>query len=156
MKLKDTIPQFRRSLRSLEAEVSRTLSGETECCGVTVAQCHLLLETQLHGSANLGELAAALELDKSTLSRTVDGLTQTGLIDRQEDPANRRKVSIRLTEAGLQKADFINSVCNDAYAKVFTFIPEEKQALVIEAVSLLAAAMKKSRKEATLPCCPKK
>ncbi len=156
MKHNTDIRTFRRGLRSLENEIVRTLSDETACCGVTRAQCHLLLETEFQGTANLGELSTALELDKSTLSRTVEGLSKNGLIDRQDDPENRRKVSIRLTPEGKIKTDYINALCDKAYERVFTFIPEEKQALVIDAVALLAEAMKKSRKKETSICCGKK
>lgn len=156
MKEETTIANFRRILRKLENEITRTLSDETECCGVTVAQCHLLLETEYQGSANLGNLASALELDKSTLSRTVDGLFQNGLIDRRDDPENRRKVSIQLTGKGKEKADSINALCDKAYTRVLSFIPEDKHASVIGAVALLADAMKQSRKEKTSLCCSKK
>lgn len=153
MKQEISIPYFRRILRALENEIVRTLSEETDCCGVTVAQCHLLLETENAGTANLGELAAALELDKSTLSRTVDSLCQIGLVDRREDPVNRRKIAIQLSGEGKKKADEINSLCNNAYARIFSYIPQDKQAGVLEAVALLSGAMKKSRKEKTEPCC---
>jgi DNA-binding MarR family transcriptional regulator len=156
MKHDNTISEFRRILRRLENEISRTLSLETDCCGVTVAQCHLLLETEHLGSANLGELSAALELDKSTLSRTVDALCQNGMIDRKDDPDNRRKVSIQLTGEGKAKTASINALCDKAYTRVFSFIPEDRHSGVIEAVELLAEAMKKSRKEATSSCCRKK
>lgn len=155
MNNKTAIRDFRRILRKLENEIGMTLSDETDCCGVTVAQCHVLLETEYLGTANLGDLADALELDKSTLSRTVDGLCQAGLIDRKDDPANRRKVTIQLSEKGKEKADSINTLCDDAYTRVFNCIPKNKEDLVLEAVALLAEAMRKSRKEKTWTCCEK-
>lgn len=152
MKLEKQLTDFRRGLRQLEREISQGLSLETDCCGITVAQCHLLLETEFRKCANLGELATALELDKSTLSRTVDGLCIHGLIDRKDDTENRRKVSIQLTAKGKEKVATINSLCNQTYRSVFTHIPEDKHASVIEAVALLAEAMRKTRKDTTCSC----
>ena len=61
------IRAFRADLRVLEREVVLSLSSDTGCCGVSVAQCHLLLETEARGRTNVTELAAATVLDKSTL-----------------------------------------------------------------------------------------
>lgn len=141
-----TIQEFRGILRQLEAEIERNLSEETQCCGVTLPQCHLLIETGSRNSASLGELADALELDKSTLSRTVESLVQRGYVKRDEDSTNRRKVSITLTSEGASKTNTININCNSFYAEVFSNINEEKHEQIIESLSLLASAMKKCRK----------
>ena len=152
----ETIQKFRGILRQLEAEIERNLSEETQCCGVTLPQCHLLIETGNRKSASLGELADALELDKSTLSRTVESLVQRGFVKRDEDATNRRKVSITLTHEGTAKADTINTNCNDFYAEVFSNIPEEKHEQITESLSLLAGAMKKGRKKTERICCENK
>lgn len=156
MKHKIDMRHFRRALRVLENEITRTLAGQSGCCGVTSAQCHLLLEAESQEGANLQDLADSLELDKSTLSRTVDSLCRDGLLDRRDDPANRRRVSISLSSAGKVKTDAINELCDTAYGRVFAYIPEDRHESVIEAVSLLAAAMRKSRKEGEAPCCTTK
>ncbi len=145
--------RFRRFLRKLERETGRALSDETECCSVTVSQCHLLLELERLGSANLQEIADALSLDKSTLSRTVDSCVKLGFVERSGDEADRRKLTLSLAAAGREKCDFINDVCNTEFADVFKHIPKDRHAGVIEAVSLLADAMEKVRKERTEPCC---
>lgn len=152
----ENIQDFRRKLRRLEAEISLNLSGETECCGVTVAQCHLLLETEYLKNASLQSLADCLEVDKSTLSRTVDALVKSGFIRRDEDPENRRKVSISLTEAGAEKVDTINRLCDESYAVIFSCIPEDKHRQVMESVGLLAGAMKEIRTREGHSCCESK
>ena len=141
------IRAFRRSLRSLEREIALTLARETSCCGVTTAQCHFLLETEARPKASLAELADALSLDSSTLSRTADGLLGEGAIIREQDPENRRKVSIRLTESGCAKVDTIHELCDASYRQVLGYIDAEKRPAVIEAVGLLADALERRRKE---------
>jgi DNA-binding MarR family transcriptional regulator len=152
----ETLQEFRTILRQLETEMERNLSEETQCCGVTVSQCHLLIETGSRKSASLSDLADALELDKSTLSRTVDSLVQRGFVKRDEDSINRRKVSITLTKEGAAKTDSINTNCNSYYAEVFSNISEDKHEQIMESLSLLASAMKKSRKKSEGLCCGKK
>ncbi|OHE66041.1 MAG: hypothetical protein A2Z99_06540 [Treponema sp. GWB1_62_6] len=144
---------FRRSLRLLEREIALSLERETDCCGVTSAQCHLLLESEDNPGASLGELAAALDLDKSTLSRSADGLASAGLLARAVDPANRRKVVIGLTEIGAEKVAAINRLCDDSYGRMFEFIPENKRTQVVESVGLLADALRRKRKTESPACC---
>lgn len=141
------IRAFRRSLRSLEREIALTLARETSCCGVTTAQCHFLLESEARPKASLAELADALSLDSSTLSRTADGLLGEGAIAREQDPENRRKVSIRLTESGRAKVDAIHELCDASYRQVLGYIDAEKRPAVIEAVGLLADALERRRKD---------
>lgn len=138
---------FRRAMRSLERETGMLLAGETACCSVTVAQCHLLLEMEARGTSNLQELADALALDKSTLSRTVDSLVREGWAERRADPSNRRKVSLSLTASGQEKCNQINAKCDDEYRSLLARIPADKHALILEAVGSIAHAMEEARKE---------
>ena len=85
-----TVQNFRRSLRSIEREVEQQIKTDTVCCGVSLAQCHALMELGLGGAMTIADLAEIIKLDKSTLSRTIDSMVQTGLVDRTIDPKDRR------------------------------------------------------------------
>jgi len=146
------ISTFRRDLRVLEREVELTLASQTGCCGITAAQCHLLLEVQLRERTSVTELAAALELDKSTLSRSVDALCRAGLLGRVADPESRRQQIISLTEPGEAKAAAINTLCDRFYGRLLESIPAGKRHAAVESVSLLGRAMRTVRKEGGNPC----
>jgi DNA-binding MarR family transcriptional regulator len=137
----ESVRALRKNLRVLEREFARSLSPESTCCGVTLAQCHLLLEVEERGETGVTELAAALELDKSTLSRTVDGMWHAGMLSRETDPSNRRRQVVKLTEEGRAKARSINTGCDEYYAGLIGSIPPDKRSVAIEGVTLLAAAM---------------
>ena len=147
------IRDFRSDLRVLEREMGLLMSSEAGCCGVTFAQCHLLLEVERHKRTSVTGLAAALELDKSTLSRTVDAAVRTGLIDRTVDPQNRRQQVVSLTDLGRQTAAQINQICDASCSRLFDFIPRDKRAQVVEAVALLAQAMRLKRRDPGAACC---
>jgi DNA-binding MarR family transcriptional regulator len=49
------------------------------------------------------ELAAAVLLSKSGLTRLVDRMLSAGLVDREADPGDRRGIYVCLTDAGLQR-----------------------------------------------------
>jgi DNA-binding MarR family transcriptional regulator len=147
------VRDFRRDLRTLEREVVFSLSADAGCCGVTFAQCHLLMEVEQRETTSITELASALELDKSTLSRTVDVMVKAGLLSRESDPTSRRQQVIGLTATGREKADSINSTCDTTYMRLFDFIPESQRETVIASVAVLAEAMRQMRKHPDAPCC---
>lgn len=107
------IKRFRGLLRRFERELF--MQNSDSCCnGVTLAQCHTLLEIEHKGKESLTELSKTLGLDKSTISRTVDGLVTNGLVDRSIPAENRRMATLQLTDAGKNICETINET-NDKY-----------------------------------------
>jgi len=136
---------FRGNIRVLEREIARSLAFETGCCGVTLPQCHLILEVEAKGATGVTDLASSLELDKSTLSRAVDSLWRAGLLSRETDPANRRRQTVSLTPKGREMADAINERCDRFYGRLFDAVPAGKRKQMRESVALLADAMRRTR-----------
>jgi DNA-binding MarR family transcriptional regulator len=60
---------------------------------------------QMYGELRLSELAAKLQLDISTVSRHVKQLEGRGLVERADDPDDRRATLLRATTAGLEVLD---------------------------------------------------
>jgi len=138
------IQQFRKKLRILEKKLAVQLKDDSSCCGVTMAQCHTLLAVEAKGTTTVTELATKLELDKSTLSRTIDGLVTTGLINRTTDTGNRRSQHISLTPQGKKVADGINAQWNLYFTSLFARIPESKHQAVIESIAILSEVIPSS------------
>jgi DNA-binding MarR family transcriptional regulator len=149
-----TIRAFRRSLRSLEREIELAITAETECCGVSVAQCHLLLELDARGPSSICDLAAALALDQSTLSRTADSLVKAGLATRSEDPSNRRRQILELSSEGAKKARSINHDSDALYESLFAEPGSPDCKAAAETVAFLVRALRKTRTEKA--CCAKR
>ncbi len=99
---------FRELIRRFERELF--MQNNDSCCeGITLAQCHTLLEVENKGKESVTELANTLGLDKSTVSRSVDGLVNAGLLDRTIPAENRRTSTIQLTREGKDICCDINS-----------------------------------------------
>lgn len=143
------VREFRRYIREIEREVAYQLKNQSGCCGVTLAQCHCLMELDESGATSIVDLSQRLRLDTSTLSRTVDGLVREGYVERTLNPDNRRFVTVRLTDSGTVKAGEINAVCDSFYTDLLRDYPEG-QAALLEAVKRLADIMTHKR---DLACC---
>ncbi len=133
-----SIERFRAKLREIERAVWMQTKSEALCCGVTMAQCHAILEIGAAGELNLKDLASRLGLDNSTLSRTVDSLVRDGLVERTPSAEDRRATIIRLNPKGRAARDGINTTWNGICRDMFRSIPREKQNQLIESVSILA------------------
>jgi len=132
------IRQFRRTLRKLERLIE--LQQRFCCSGATLAQCHVLLEVEELGQATTGQLADSLGLDKSTLSRTVDGLVNLGLLKRLSNPQDRRTIPLLLTDQGKTICNAINTSSNAFYAQIIERIPQNLRQQVIESFDRFLSA----------------
>jgi DNA-binding MarR family transcriptional regulator len=109
----ELIRHLRQVLRHFDREIH--FQDIQSCCnGVSFAQCHTLLEIEKNVNISISELANNMSLDKSTTSRTVDGLVNIGLVDRIIPKDNRRMATISLTEQGRITCNNIN-LFNDKY-----------------------------------------
>lgn len=110
---KKYIQRFREVIRIFDREIF--FQNNASCCnGISVAQCHTLLEIEKNKKISVSELATNLSLDKSTVSRTVEGLVNISLVDRVTPKENRRKALLNLTSNGQQVCSTINYT-NDKY-----------------------------------------
>lgn len=135
------IQAFRRQLRRLERFIIVQLQQDAQCCGVSMAQCHALLEIAERDSTTVGELAASMCLDKSTLSRTVDGLVKEGWVERVINPDNRRAQVLTLASSGKNLADRIHRQCNDLYRRLLDRLPPKKLDQILASLEWLGQAL---------------
>jgi len=154
MQKNEKLRDFRKMIRVLEREFATELALETSCCGVTLAQCHALLELDAAGEVSLSGLADMAGLDKSTLSRTIESLVRENLVERITDSDDRRAVRISLSGKGRERASAINTMCDEYYGKLLSEIPVSSHAAVIETLGLIGNAMTEIRLRGS--CCAEK
>jgi DNA-binding MarR family transcriptional regulator len=53
--------------------------------------------------ATLGEVAKSVGRGAPAVSRSVDALVRAGLVERTQDPNNRRRLALRLTQQGREQ-----------------------------------------------------
>lgn len=138
-------------LRALLVRLSRAMrlleKSEGGCCGVTLAQCHMLVETgraEARGALSVGEMAQVLGVDLSTASRVADGLVRQQLLQRTPSPTDRRRVVLTLTSKGKRLVDEINSGMNDYASRVLAALPRSRRQNVLSSLQLLAEALEQA------------
>ena len=80
--------------------VSRTYKPWLDKLGLTYPQYLVLCVLWEEGEQTIGEIAARLSLEPSTITPLVKRLEQAGRLVRQRDPADERRVNVSLTAQG--------------------------------------------------------
>ncbi|MET0449872.1 MAG: MarR family transcriptional regulator [Aeromicrobium sp.] len=80
--------------------MGRRFRSRTDGDSVEPSQASLLYVLKVRGSMRLGDLAEAMKLDASTVSRHVQQLGDQGYIDREPDPEDGRARIIGISPAG--------------------------------------------------------
>ncbi|MBB2182964.1 MarR family transcriptional regulator [Lachnospiraceae bacterium MD1] len=136
---------LRELLRILVRSLGILEKNDVSCYGVTLAQCHTIVEIGRAQKISLIDLADLLGLDKSTMSRTINNLVNLNLVNRETDSDNRRYISIQLTDKGIEVFRNIEDSMNDYYSKIFNSIASDKRDKVLESLELLVAAIKENK-----------
>jgi DNA-binding MarR family transcriptional regulator len=110
--------------------------------GLPGASRAVLTHLAVTGPLTVGEAARHLGRAQSVVSAIVDGLERKGLLERERDPADRRRTLVWLTAAGrelLRRDGEVLAV--DALAAALADMPPDVRAgLLAGASALLAAA----------------
>jgi DNA-binding MarR family transcriptional regulator len=148
---REAIKLFREQLRTIQRKLGWSQKNDLQCCGVTMAQCHALVEIGDRDNISIVELAGLLGVDTSTLSRTIDNMFKAGLVDRILNAADRRYVALRLTDRGKAVFHTLEDSFDSYIGRIFAYMPEEKHGQVMESLVLVAEAI--GRCNADYPCC---
>jgi len=133
--------ELRELVRVLVRHLGILEKSDAMCCGVSLAQCHAIVEIGRKGKINLNDLADLLGVDKSTMSRTINNLVESGLAARDLDGGDRRYVVIQLTENGQRFFENTETGMERYFRGVLERIPEAKRGQVLESLALLTAAV---------------
>lgn len=136
---------LRELIRILVRDLGVLEKSDASCCGVSLAQCHAIVEIGRKEKISLVDLASLLGLDKSTMSRTINNLVESDLVHRDLDMENRRYVIIQLTEKGSSVFRNIEESMDVYYMSIFNSIPENKRSQVLESLQLLKEAVESNK-----------
>lgn len=136
---------LRELLRILVRNLGILEKSDSSCYGVTIAQCHAIVEIGRIKKISLIELADLLGLDKSTMSRTINNLVEAGLVKRDIGAENRRYISIQLTDQGIEVFESIENSMYRYYSDIFKSIPEDKRNQVLDSLEILVKYVKENK-----------
>ena len=81
--------------------LARRLRAERGDHGLTLTQLATLATLHRHGAMTPSDLAAHEKVQPPSMTRTINGLAERGLVQRTPDPTDGRQVVVSLTDAGM-------------------------------------------------------
>jgi DNA-binding MarR family transcriptional regulator len=116
--------------------------------GVSMQQFGVLFQLQRKGTAGISDMGDDLGVTSAAASQMIERLVQTGMLERTEDPHDRRARQIALTARGkelVEKGMQARGKWLDELARSLT---PEQQEMIIEALDLLTQAARETDTEA--------
>jgi|SRR3954447_17304596 DNA-binding MarR family transcriptional regulator len=84
------------------AKLVEQMGGDMAAAKALGQQRALLMAVGELEPATLNQIAARVKRGAPAVSRSIDALVRAGLVDRQPDPDNRRRLALKLTDLGRQ------------------------------------------------------
>jgi DNA-binding MarR family transcriptional regulator len=107
---------------------------------VTPPQLRVLVMIASSGPLNLGAVARGLGVHPSNATRACDRLVASGLLDRRDDPDDRRNLLLRLTPEGRRLVEGVMDRRRHAIAEVLERMPALQRTALIPVLTEFAEA----------------
>ena len=137
-------------LREVARLYTRAQRVVADCCRTSNTQCILLTELGRSGPLPLSELGQRLSLEKSWISRAVDGLVRRGWATKQPNPQDARSWLVTLTDDGTERVRELNQTL-DAHAEQLLGSLNGVDRKAVETTLLLL--LKALREDSAATCC---
>ena len=129
------------AFEAFQREMSVLHAPEFADLSLTLAQLKAIYLVATAGPMRMSDLAAHLGTAPSTASGLVDRLVQMGLLDRAEDPANRRQVLVRATPTAVEQIQAMSELNRDRMRQMLTRLQTVEEIETIErALRLMTGA----------------
>ncbi|GAB2751981.1 MarR family winged helix-turn-helix transcriptional regulator [Kitasatospora kifunensis] len=134
----DLVTAVLTASRLLVAISARSLGEVAEA--LTLPQFRMLVVLDSRGAMSLSRLADLLAVNPSTAMRMADRLVGAGMVERGENPHNRREVLFSLTTAGSRTVAEATDRRRAEIARVVEGMPPESRAGLVAALHAFAEA----------------
>ncbi len=111
--------------------------------GLSFTQVNVVMRLFHGGISSVSDIGEHARVTSAAASQTVDQLVQLGLIERTEDPNDRRAKQLTLTPKGRALIKNVIEARSKWIESLANSLPPEQQELVISAFTLLTEAANK-------------
>ncbi|MCF7927498.1 MAG: MarR family transcriptional regulator [Spirochaetales bacterium] len=109
--------------------------------GLTVPQLISLKRIQTEEPISVGRLAGQISLSHATVTRILDRLELKGLVERCRDTIDKRKISVRVTDAGKELLDQNPTLMQEVFLRRFSNLEDWEKTLILSSIQRLASMM---------------
>ena len=137
---RSAIARVMDAFEAFQREMSVLHAPELVDLSLTLAQLKAIYLVATAGPLRMCDLAARMGVAPSTPSGLVDRLVQLGLLDRFEDPANRRQVLVRATRTAIEQIQAMSELNQESMRRAPHLQTVEEIETIERAIRLMTAA----------------
>ena len=143
--MRDERAELIRQVLDLQGCLYRSLRPAREWLEVdlTMPQLKVLFLLYSEGGASMGQLAGSLGVTLSTVTGIVDRLVEHGMVQREEDPEDRRLVVCRLTAQGLETAEQLHQAGGSRLTSLLDGLSLGDLRTIVAGLEVLSAAARR-------------
>jgi DNA-binding MarR family transcriptional regulator len=130
LELPENVALFRKKMATLKA-ASHTFEDKAFLYRI------FTLLSQSEEPLTMGRLSSELDVPLSTATRIVDGLVQAGMVERVNDPSDRRVVRVGMSENGRELYEAGMAYNKQRIAKLLNVFSEEEQEQLLKLMNKL-------------------
>ncbi len=113
--------------------------------GLSFSQINILMRLLHGGNTGVSEVGSQLGVTNAAASQAVDRLVQLGLIERTDDPADRRAKKLALTPKGRTLIEMGIEVRSRWVEGITDALTPDQQGMIISALTLLTTAARATK-----------
>ncbi|MBI2955354.1 MAG: winged helix-turn-helix transcriptional regulator [Chloroflexi bacterium] len=144
----DSVGSFALKMQRLITELVRNFELCDKKCmaryGVTAAQGIALLAIPEGSNLTMNELSEILGLANSTVTTTVDHLSNKGLANRMQDYEDRRVVRVGLSDRGQDLRRALEKEKQEMLEVVLGDIPDGERATIVRSLERITSVIRKA------------
>jgi DNA-binding MarR family transcriptional regulator len=130
------LPEITKLLRLVGSRLSTTVAA------CSVGETRTLHYLYHHPDATLGDVAAGTGVSPSTASEVVDRLVTAGLVDREVDPRDRRRIVLRLTPGAQETGDRLHAALVEMVRATLERLDPAEWPVFIRSLEVLAEELR--------------
>jgi len=115
-----------------------------DATGLSFSQINVLMRLYHGGKCGISEIGERLGITNAAASQAIDRLVNLGVIERTEDPIDRRAKQLALTQVGRTLIETGFEARRNWISSLTDALNSEQQTLIISALTLLTEAARKT------------
>jgi DNA-binding MarR family transcriptional regulator len=122
----------------------RDFRGFMEETGLSFSHLNILMRLFHGGKCGVSEIGERMGISNAAASQSIDRLVNLGLIERSEDPKDRRAKQLTLTAKGLALVEGAIEARSKWIESLTEALTPEQQSMIVSALTLLTEAARKT------------
>ncbi len=129
------------SLRKIIQSIDLNSRSLVKRVGLTGPQLLILQEVFRSGEVSVGEIAKAISLSQATVTGILERLEKRGLVVRQRSEVDRRRVLVKVTQAGEKLLEKAPPLMQESFVERFNCLQDWEQAMILCSLQRLVSIM---------------